>query len=506
MSDILQKAIIDAKMLRETAIKNVQDSILEKYSKQIKEAVNELLEKENEEDIPVEDVLDVPEENTGEEMGNVIGGGMEKSFADEQVPLAATNGEKMCQCPDNDEEIELDFSQLEKQMSEEEQPDINSLNVSDGIGSDISSDKYIPEDEEDKIPIKEGEFCSGKKEEEKENVTPIPIPESEEIPVEEKKSPTQELPSINSNRELGQGRIATKFKENPEEKEITIITPKGLYGISKVASQEGEPFIVFPVTIKPDYSQGKKMNADEFEKSLGNEWGFFEDIFSLEEQESSINEDEMLETIDNLDEDTIQKIVEEIQMEYEPEGNGWIGTGKADRKQEELGALAALQNDEETKEKYEELKKSYNALQENHNILLEQKNNLSNENKDLKNNTKSLIVKLNDINIQNAKLYYTNRILKDIGLNDKQKELFVEQISKTDTVDKSKIIYETLLNSMGNRKESKKSFNSAIQSLNEAVNKPSTTSIFLNSQQEEKIISDPLKEKMQKMAGINKRK
>ena len=46
MSDMLEQAIIDAEALKEAATKNAETLILEKYSDQIKEALETLLEQE----------------------------------------------------------------------------------------------------------------------------------------------------------------------------------------------------------------------------------------------------------------------------------------------------------------------------------------------------------------------------------------------------------------------------------------------------------------------------
>ena len=44
MSDMLEQAIIDAEALREAATKNAETLVLEKYSNQIKESIESLLE------------------------------------------------------------------------------------------------------------------------------------------------------------------------------------------------------------------------------------------------------------------------------------------------------------------------------------------------------------------------------------------------------------------------------------------------------------------------------
>lgn len=46
MSDMLQQAIIDATALKEAAVRNAETLVLEKYSNEIKDAVETLLEQE----------------------------------------------------------------------------------------------------------------------------------------------------------------------------------------------------------------------------------------------------------------------------------------------------------------------------------------------------------------------------------------------------------------------------------------------------------------------------
>ena len=48
MSTLLEQAIVDAEALKEAAIKNAEAAIIEKYSSEVKAAVNSLLEQEEE--------------------------------------------------------------------------------------------------------------------------------------------------------------------------------------------------------------------------------------------------------------------------------------------------------------------------------------------------------------------------------------------------------------------------------------------------------------------------
>jgi len=74
MSSMLEQAIIDANALRESAIKNAEAMIIEKYSDQIKEAVSSLLEAEEDEEgmdpsldeIPLATASDLPDDQESE--------------------------------------------------------------------------------------------------------------------------------------------------------------------------------------------------------------------------------------------------------------------------------------------------------------------------------------------------------------------------------------------------------------------------------------------------------
>ena len=106
MSSMLEQAIVDAEALKEAAIKNAEAAIIEKYSADIKSAVNSLLEAE-------EDELGL-DEAPEDELGG-LGGDMGAEAAPDSlpdVPPAATDGENLCPCPDEQEEIVVDFDAL----------------------------------------------------------------------------------------------------------------------------------------------------------------------------------------------------------------------------------------------------------------------------------------------------------------------------------------------------------------------------------------------------------
>ena len=72
-SKLYEQAVIEAKAIKEAALKNAQESVLEKYSEQIKEAVESVLEQDDEEEEDVlgdqGDVLDAEDELTPDVLG-----------------------------------------------------------------------------------------------------------------------------------------------------------------------------------------------------------------------------------------------------------------------------------------------------------------------------------------------------------------------------------------------------------------------------------------------------
>ena len=147
MSTMLEQAIIDAEALKEAAIKNAEQVVVEKYQSEIKEAVETLLE---------QDPMEMEEDPMADPMGGM--GEEEVPETDEelaqQIPLGSTEGENLCPCPGEDEEIEIDFDQLAAQMKSEEEAEEGGGEM--GAGGEFGSPLMEgSEDEDDEIELNE---------------------------------------------------------------------------------------------------------------------------------------------------------------------------------------------------------------------------------------------------------------------------------------------------------------------------------------------------------------
>ena len=81
MSSMLKQAIIDATALKEAALKNAEQSILEKYSKEVKKAVSNILEQED----------PLGGEEGGEAAADPLAGGETPMEGEEESPFEEDN-------------------------------------------------------------------------------------------------------------------------------------------------------------------------------------------------------------------------------------------------------------------------------------------------------------------------------------------------------------------------------------------------------------------------------
>ena len=141
MSKMLEQAIIDAEALKEAALKNAEQSVIEKYSNEIKNVMEKLLEQGEDEMGGLGPALDAPAVD---------------SFSD--VPRADMGGEDLCPCPDDEEEVEIDFDALAKQLDAEDEAEMVDRDefAEDELEEPLMEEKEeLEEDDDDDIDITE---------------------------------------------------------------------------------------------------------------------------------------------------------------------------------------------------------------------------------------------------------------------------------------------------------------------------------------------------------------
>ena len=165
---------------------------------------------------------------------------------------------------------------------------------------------------------------------------------------------------------------------------------------------------------------------------------------------------------------------------------GWAGRS-ADSKKMEMEKELAHRRSTDMAEELEDLKKAQEEL------VFENKK-LTNELEKYKKVIGELKEGVNDINLSNARLLYTNRVLRNTSLNERQKNQIVEAISKSDSVTEARTIYNTLQSTVQSTPSR------GPQSLSEAINRPS--SLIRATRKESKKPNDVFAERMKQLAGI----
>jgi hypothetical protein len=227
-----------------------------------------------------------------------------------------------------------------------------------------------------------------------------------------------------------------------EEGDEPIMVRLDLEALERALSEEEEPV-----------EESHEDLADTLEEEI-------EEALETEGEETDL--DEEIE----LDEEILDAIAEELKVDLGIPDQGLGGRSTpTDRNLEgQKVTLAALQDDE--------LAEEHDAIQkarEETGMYVNQVNELKQDNSNLQKTILHLKGRLEEVNLSNARLLYTNRVLNSTSLNERQKTRIVESISNADSVEEAKVIYETLQSAVGDKTKS------SPQSLREAVERPSST-------------------------------
>ena len=130
MSNLLERAIIDAKALKEAALRNAEQLVIEKYSEEVKKAMTEILEEAPEDELGAADPFGDPatEQTSEEDQGPTL------DPITAEIPDAFNT--------DDDEVIQIKLDSLDAELDDEEGPFAGDDELEDDeIGIDITDDE-----------------------------------------------------------------------------------------------------------------------------------------------------------------------------------------------------------------------------------------------------------------------------------------------------------------------------------------------------------------------------
>ena len=436
MSSLLEQAIVDAKALKEAAMKNAEATIIDKYSEEVKSTLNQLLEQDEladlmgGEDAPSPDAEATMDEEVEKDE---IAEGVPDAFTEDVAELGGVN-------EGDDAQVTIDFAELAEALKE--------------LREGVEEEETLDEEEE--------------KEEE---------PMDEEMEIDED-SIMEMVASM-----LSDDPSAAEEEADADQMQMAGLEEAGVEGRIdwdgfRYALQRGSGGAWMRENM-PDLDRDvmKKLrdmiDAGAADSSL-------QDTY---ERASGGLEEELYE---ELSDDLLDAIVEKLTVDMGASLSGWAGRSSEDTKHQ-MELELAKRRSTDMEEELEALKQAQEELVFENKKLKETLSNYQQVVGSLKENVQ-------DVNLSNARLLYTNRTLGNTSLNERQKQTIVEAISKAASVEEARTIHETLQSTVSAAPKSRP------QSLSEAINRP--TSIIRASRKEEPK-ADPLTVRMRKLAGIN---
>lgn len=292
--------------------------------------------------------------------------------------------------------------------------------------------------------------------------------------------------------------LSEEFEEELDEEEESDESP--VMNEVPYANEDGDS----PVTVRLDLEALERaLNEEGSDEAEQTHEDLAEEVLD-EEVEASGNDDKETVTLDvaelaeadeeiELDETLLNAIAEELRVDVGMPGQGMGGrTTPTSADLEGQEATLANLKDDELAEEHEALQKA----KEEADMYLEQVKKLTDSNKKLQTALTTINERMEDVNLSNARLLYTNRVLKSNSLNERQRTRIVESISTAGSVEEAKVIYDTLQSAVGGTKR-------APQSLSEAVDRSSPT-LPRNSSRKTKQpnAQNPQYNRMRALAGI----
>ena len=331
-------------------------------------------------------------------------------------------------------EVEDEEEVYDKEEGEHEDADEISYNEEEDDEEDHDEISYKEEEEEDEEDHDEMKDESNVIEIDGVKYAPVVSEEEDEEEVEEVEDKEEGEDEMDEADELDLESILRELEEEEEEDE-----DKDEMKENDVSSGIGKSDNAHNKEAGDSSKVGQGPEGEGSDKEAGKELGDHEVVKEGEDKEEG--EDEMDEDID----------LEEV--------------------------LKALSEEEEVEEEVDETATLKQEIKEHRDVV------------------KYLRAKLNEVNLLNAKLLFSNKLFRTFGLTNEQKMKVVETFDRTKNLREIKLVYSTLAESFGQSKPAP---------IKESVRKGSSSKAVASTKPKKEVISegDDLKARFKKLANI----
>jgi len=209
------------------------------------------------------------------------------------------------------------------------------------------------------------------------------------------------------------------------------------------------------------------------------------ELDEAEKAEEVTEEDEVDESKEEVDEQSSSSgigkgtgVKQASASDEEDPGKGKLKEGEDKEVDEDVDldeVLAALSEEEDLEEEKDEVAELKSDLEEHRSVI------------------ETLRGKLNEVNLLNAKLLFTNKLFRKYGLNNEQKMKVVEQFDRAGNLREVKLVYSTLGESFGSARKNE------INESKGAASKP-----VASTKPEKEVIteSSDLRDRFKKLANL----
>jgi len=435
MDDLLREAIADAKAVRETALANAKIALEEAFTPRLQSMLSKKIQSEMEDADETEDAEErgMDEEDAEELMDkdemDAEERGMDEEEAEEMEDKDEMEKDEMKM--DSDEMEDKDEMDAEEMMAKDEE-DAEEMMDKDEEEMDESEDKDEMEDKDEK----EMDEMEDKDEDEK-------MDEMEDKDEEDKDELDLESVLAELEKDL-EDEDSMDEEYNTDEvgdgmNKDEVETDEDKLAENDVSSETGKADNKVNAAANDSSKIGQGPESEGSDKKAGDELGDHETVDDLVEMEDKDEEDK-----------------EEGDLDLD----------------EVLRALTEEDKEEEDAEENEKLKSEIKEHRKVINFMRKQ---------------------LNEVNLMNAKLLFSNKLFRAFGLNNNQKLKVVENFDRTKNLREVKLVYATLAESF--KKPSR---------LSESVKKGSSSKPVRSTKPVKEVLSEgaELKARFKKLANI----
>ena len=397
MDDLLKDAIADAKAVRETALANAKIALEEAFTPRIQSMLSQKIqsEMEGEEEAPADEQDEEPVAEEGEE----------------EAPEIAVEPEEGEEIPADEQEVEIPVE--EPAIADEEEVPFEEPAIADE--EEVPFEEPAVEAEEDVIEINGVKYAPVVSEEEHED----------EAPVEEQEDEIDELDLESILKELEDEADDSEISEEYEESEVGD-------GLDSDEVETADEADLAENDVSSDIGDADNKVNDEAGDSSDVGQGSEEPAAADAPDHGKENsEDEVVDDLVEVNGVKYAKVKEQDEFEAR---NGDLEVNEEDDIDLEEILKALSEGDEEDAEAAEEqVSKLTSELDEHRKVV------------------KYLRGKLNEVNLLNAKLLFTNKLFRAHGLTNEQKLKVVETFDRATNLREVKLVFSTLAESFGSK-------------------------------------------------------